>query len=80
MYFVYFLQSAKDYAKHYVGITDNLERRLSQHNNSPSCSYTIKYSPWKLRDYVAFDDFKKAEKFEIYLKSHSGKAFAKKHF
>jgi hypothetical protein len=30
--------------------------------------------------YLAFSDYEKADKFEAYLKSGSGRAFAKRHF
>jgi putative endonuclease len=36
--------------------------------------------PWRLRTYIAFSDEKCARAFEKYLKSGSGRAFAKKHF
>jgi len=62
----------------YVGITDNPERRLKEHNNGQS-NHTNKFKPWKLMTYVAFDNLLKAQAFEKYLKSHSGRAFTKKH-
>jgi putative endonuclease len=34
--------------------------------------------PWELKWYCAFPDKYKALAFEAYLKSHSGRAFAKK--
>jgi hypothetical protein len=34
----------------------------------------------EIENYIAFDDYKKAYAFERYLKSGSGRAFAKKHF
>lgn len=37
MYFLYILRSLKD-RKLYIGITDNLERRIKQHNNGQSKS------------------------------------------
>jgi hypothetical protein len=36
--------------------------------------------PWALQTYFGFSDSAKADKFEQYLKSGSGRAFAKKHF
>jgi putative endonuclease len=41
---------------------------------------TSKYRPWRLRIYFAFSDEARALAFEKYLKSGSGRAFAKKHF
>lgn len=63
----------------YVGITHNLENRLQEHNSGESI-HTDKYAPWKLMTYVCFDNKQKAIAFEKYLKSGSGRSFAKRHF
>lgn len=44
MYFLYILRSLKD-NKLYIGITDNIERRLKQHNSgySKSTGYRIPF-------------------------------------
>jgi hypothetical protein len=42
--------------------------------------YTSQFKPWKIKTAIAFDDREKAIHFEKYLKSHSGRAFVKKHF
>ena len=65
-------------SKYYVGRTNDIIRRLNQHNNEPSCSYTRKYIPWRLRTYTVFDNKKNADEFELYLKKPSGKAFLTK--
>ncbi|MCK5816953.1 MAG: GIY-YIG nuclease family protein [Candidatus Marinimicrobia bacterium] len=78
MKYVYILQSKKLPSKYYTGITDDVIERLKHHNYGQS-PYTTKFKPWKLVAYIAFSDFKKAHKFERYLKSGSGRAFAKKH-
>jgi putative endonuclease len=62
-----------------MGITKNLKRRLEKHNKG-ECFHTSKYLPWKINAAVAFKSHDKATAFEIYLKTHSGRAFAKKHF
>jgi hypothetical protein len=36
------------------------------------------YAPWRLKTYIAFSDAQRALVFEKYLKSASGRAFAKK--
>ena len=61
----------------YVSVTSNLKQRLAEHNGGKS-PHTSKYIPWKLVTYVAFSDERKAKTFELYLKSGSGHAFAKK--
>lgn len=80
MHYVYILISQINPQKHYVGITTDLDRRLSEHNDPGYVSYTKRYAPWKLKTYVAFEERRTAEQFEIYLKSHSGKAFMHKRF
>lgn len=37
-----------------------------------------KFKLWKIKNYFAFDNKSKAEKFENYLKTQSGRAFCKK--
>ncbi|HLY63277.1 MAG TPA: GIY-YIG nuclease family protein [Terriglobia bacterium] len=79
MKYVYILQSLVDTERYYTGITGDLNARLSMHN-SGGVTHTIKYRPWCIKSYVAFTDEKRAFAFEKYLKSGSGRAFAKKHF
>ncbi len=76
MKYVYILNSIE--GEHfYVGVTDDLRARLAQHN-AGEVPYTSKFKPWKLKTYIAFSDEKMAFAFEHYLKSASGRAFAKK--
>jgi len=85
MYYIYMLRSESNPEKTYIGFTKDLKTRLSAHNLGQS-PYTSKFKPWNLITYIAFNnrqkalDFErqKALDFEKYLKSHSGKAFAKK--
>lgn len=79
MYYVYHLQSENNPDRYYVGLTSDIERRLEEHNSGKSV-HTNKFKPWKLVTYSAFTDKSKAEKFEAYLKTSSGRAFAKKRF
>jgi putative endonuclease len=65
--------------RYYVGITDDLKLRLQQHN-AGDVFHTAKYKPWRIKIYFAFGEPEKAYMFEKYLKSGSGRAFAKKHF
>jgi predicted GIY-YIG superfamily endonuclease len=67
----------QDAAHFYVGATDDLRARLKKHN-AGEVSHTAKYLPWKVKTYIAFTDAKQAFAFERYLKSASGRAFAKK--
>jgi putative endonuclease len=78
-YYVYILKSEHFTETYYTGFTTKLEERLSKHNNG-EVPHTSKYKPWFVKNYIAFTDKDKALAFEKYLKSHSGRAFAKKHF
>ena len=77
MKYVYLLRSIDFPNSTYVGLTDGLRTRLTAHNAGRS-PHTTKYKPWRLVTYVAFSDERKAVEFERYLKSASGRAFAKK--
>jgi len=78
MFYVYLIQSIKFPEKIYTGITNDMQKRISTHNTGGSV-YTAPYKPWKLVVYTGFDNEKKARSFEKYLKSGSGRAFAKRH-
>lgn len=77
MKYVYFLQSVDHPEQNYVGLADDLKSRFKVHNSGGS-PHTAKYKPWRLVTYVAFSDDAKAVAFERYMKSASGRAFAKK--
>jgi putative endonuclease len=77
--YVYMLQSESSPDRYYVGSTGDLKKRFGEHNSGQS-THTKKYIPWKLVGYVAFADPAKADAFEAYLKTGSGRAFAKRHF
>ena len=79
MTFVYVLQSLIEPERFYVGLTNDMQRRLDEHNSGNSI-HTNKFRPWRMAVGIQFADPAKAAKFELYLKSGSGRAFAKKHF
>ena len=76
MKYVYILENINR-EHYYVGITDDLRARLDKHN-AGVVPHTLKYRPWQVKTYIGFRDDKQAYKFEKYLKSPSGRAFAKK--
>jgi predicted GIY-YIG superfamily endonuclease len=78
-HYVYILTSHAEPSRHYTGLTDDLEGRLIAHN-SGQVPHTSKHRPWKIETAIAFRSRKKAVAFEKYLKSHSGRAFASRHF
>jgi putative endonuclease len=75
--YVYILISLADDDAHYVGLTDDLKARLQKHN-SGGVPHTRRHAPWKIKTAIAFVDRARAAAFEAYLKSASGRAFAKK--
>ena len=77
LFFVYVLQSVHEPYHYYVGFTENVQRRLQAHNAGQDPS-TARYKPWKIKTYLAFTDKEQALQFEQYLKTQSGRAFAKK--
>lgn len=76
MFYVYLLRSQADPQQRYVGFTSDLKKRFVSHNLGASV-HTAKYRPWSLVMYMAFKEERRAREFEFYLKSGSGKAFAK---
>ena len=75
--YVYILQSRSHCDRYYTGITDNLQARLAHHNDG-CCDFTRPHRPWRIKTAIAFTDREQARSFELYLKSPSGRAFAKK--
>jgi len=77
MKYVYILHSLEVLGHYYVGLIDDVEQRLKRHN-ARQVPHTSKFAPWELKTYLAFSDERQAVAFEKYLKSGSGRAFAKK--
>jgi putative endonuclease len=77
--FVYILRSDSDSSSHYVGITSDVDERLAWHNTGPS-GHTVAKRPWSIVVSLEFPTETEAVRFERYLKSGSGRAFAKRHF
>ncbi len=77
--YVYLLRSVPHPDQRYVGLTRDLNQRLTQHNAGKS-PHTSKHAPWELIVAVYFKDRPKTEAFERYLKQGSGHAFANRHF
>jgi predicted GIY-YIG superfamily endonuclease len=78
-HYVYILVSDLDPSRHDTGLTEDLGARLNPHNNG-QVPHTSRYRPWRIETALAFRSRDKAAEFETYLKSHSGRAFATKHF
>jgi putative endonuclease len=77
VWYVYIIRSVAFPEQEYIGTTADLKRRMVDHNAGKS-THTAKFMPWELAWYSAFPGKYKALEFEKYLKSHSGRAFARK--
>ena len=79
MFYTYILRSLSHPEQRYIGSTSDLKTRIAKHN-AGEVPHTSKFSPWKIESYFAFETKEKAVAFEVYLKTGSGHAFAKRHF
>jgi putative endonuclease len=75
--YVYILESLAPANGYYVGMTEDLSARLAKHN-AGEVPHTAKLKPWRIKTAIAFRNLERASAFEKYLKSASGRAFAKK--
>jgi predicted GIY-YIG superfamily endonuclease len=76
-FYVYILQSQRNAGSFYSGFTEDLQGRLKKHN-AGDVPHTAKFRPWRIKTAIAFTEQERAVNFERYLKSLSGRAFAKK--
>jgi putative endonuclease len=77
-HYVYILVSKADESIHYTGFTTSVKERLAMHNRG-KCQNTSPYRPWRVETVIAFSSEEKAHAFERYLKSGSGREFARRH-
>ena len=75
MYFFYVLKSQKTNSL-YKGQTDNLEKRLKEHNTGKVKS-TKSFIPWQIVYYEGFTTREEAVNREKYFKSGVGRQFLK---
>jgi putative endonuclease len=75
MFFVYILKSLKD-GKRYIGYTNNLKRRLTEHN-SGLCKSTSKRIPVELVHSEEYEEKSEAMRRERFFKSGSGREYMK---
>ena len=74
-YHTYIIKSQEGY--HYTGMTEDLEPRISQHNNSSLSFWTKRGTNWKIIYSEEFDNKATALKREKWLKSGVGREFLK---
>ena len=77
-HYVYILESVANPNRFYVGLSEDLHDRLRKHN-AGEVLHTSKFKPWVIKTAIAFRDRGRAAAFEHYLKSGSGRAFARRH-
>jgi putative endonuclease len=75
-HYTYLLQSKSD-GGFYIGYTNNIKRRLVEHNSG--LNFSTKHSrPWKLVFFEGYLSEKDAKRREIYLKTSQGTRLIKR--
>jgi putative endonuclease len=77
--FVYIIRSVAHADRRYVGVTADPAARLAAHNAGRNQS-TSRWRPWFVDVCIEFRTEPLATRFERFLKSGAGHAFAKRHF
>ena len=77
--FVYIIRSVNHPQKRYIGVTSDVAARVSAHNAGQNRS-TARWLPWGIDVTIEFRTERMALRFEKYLKSGAGHAFAVSHF
>lgn len=76
MWYFYVLESEKN-KTFYKGFTDNVKRRLLEHNSKKGGQYTSKNGPFRLIFYEAYLDKRDAADAERYFKTGHGREVLK---
>ena len=74
-YIVYIIKSEEGYT--YTGMTEDFDKRLSEHNNKSLSFWTKRGNNWKLVYSEEFDDKADALKREKWFKTGAGRDFLK---
>ncbi len=69
---VYILKSDRT-RRPYTGYSNNLNRRLGEHNHKDNDGWTGQFQPWRIEAYVLCDTEETAQIVEAYFKNTSGK-------
>jgi len=77
MYYVYVLECQKD-KSWYIGYTEDLRKRIKDHQNGYGCRTTAIKKDWELIYYEAYIDKRDAIGREKFLKSGSGRKYLNK--
>ncbi len=70
MHYIYLLRSQTNVRKLYIGYTNDLERRLAEHNRATN-GHTAKFKPWEMIYYEAYRTQSLAIEREWQLKRHA---------
>ena len=76
MWYVYVLESINN-KRQYIGYTNNLQRRIQEHNTGAGGKYTKNNKPYKLIFYEAFINKHDAANQEKFYKSGYGREILK---
>jgi len=76
-FYVYILESKKEDGELYIGYTDNLRKRLKEHNQGLNRS-TKPFRPWRLIYYEACLNKEDAKRREKYFKTTQGRRLLKR--
>jgi putative endonuclease len=74
-YIVYVIKSEEGFR--YTGMTEDLERRIEEHNSKSKSFWTKRGSNWKIIYTKEFDTKNEALKYERWMKSGHGKKLLK---
>jgi putative endonuclease len=69
-YYVYVIKSAEGYL--YTGMTEDLNRRLSEHNSKSKSFWTKRGTSWEIIYFEEFNNRQEAMKRERWMKSGHG--------
>ena len=72
MYYIYVLLSEKS-KRHYVGFTNDLKRRIKEHNSGTGGKYTRNNRPFKLVYFEAYLNKKDGQSAEKFYKTGYGR-------
>ncbi|MBN2009402.1 GIY-YIG nuclease family protein [candidate division KSB1 bacterium] len=72
MYYVYILHCREE--RYYIGSTEDIEKRLAQHNSPEFKGWTSRYHDWKLVYHEAYQTRSEAIKRERQIKRMKGGA------
>ena len=67
-YYHTYILFSPEHGKYYIGHTQDVDKRLNEHNYISKKSYTSKYRPWELKVKLKFSNRSQAMKAEKYLK------------